>query len=198
MPEYEVIAMNATDRFHNQKGSTLIEAMVAIAVLTVGILTTMVMQVKAIEGSAAAMNRTEANNISIALLETLKNQPFTNANLAQTTATVDELNNVAKQQSTDSTIQQLQALITAGKVRTFIPANLPEMSSVIQLPPGAPAGTVLDRSRISYQLAWAVQDQVLATGETLDKTVWLFMTWNSPMGRNTLHMTTIKYNNVSL
>ncbi|MFH0781165.1 MAG: prepilin-type N-terminal cleavage/methylation domain-containing protein [Pseudomonadota bacterium] len=183
--------MYASDCLHNQKGSTIIEAMIAIFILTFGILTVMVMQLKAIEGSATAMNRTEANNISMAILETLKNQDFTDDDLVQTTATVNELLVVA-------TAQQLQTLIDTGKVRTFVPANLPEMQSLIQLQAGAPLGTIVDRSRISYQLAWAVEDQVLATGETLDKTVWVFMTWNSPMGRNWLQMTTIKYNNVSL
>lgn len=191
--------MYAIDRLHNQKGSTIIEAMVAIAILTIGILAAMVMQLKAVEGSATAMNRTEANNISMALLETLKNQPFTDGDLVQTTATVNELLAVVNQRSAVATTQQLQALIDAGKVRTFAPANLPEMQSIIQLLAGAaPLGTVIDRSRIVYQLAWAVQDQVLATGETLNKTVWVLMTWNSPLGSNTLQMTTVKYNNVSL
>jgi type IV pilus assembly protein PilV len=190
--------MHSIKKLHNQKGSTLIEAMVAIAVLTVGIMATMVMQAKAIQGSSTAMNRTEANNISIALLETLKNLPFTNDNLAQTTATVPELNLVANQMNSASAAAELQNLInTPGKVRTFIAADFPEMQALIRLPAGAAAGTVVDQSRISYRLAWAVQDQVLA-GVTLNKTIWVFMTWNSPMGINTLQMNTIKYNNVSL
>jgi type IV pilus assembly protein PilV len=198
MPEYKVIAMHSIKKLHNQKGSTLIEAMVAIAVLTVGIMATMVMQAKAIQGSSTAMNRTEANNISIALLETLKNLPFTNDNLAQTTATVPELNLVANQMNSASAAAELQNLInTPGKVRTFIAADFPEMQALIRLPAGAAAGTVVDQSRISYRLAWAVQDQVLA-GVTLNKTIRVFMTWNSPMGINTLQMNTIKYNNVSL
>lgn len=191
--------MTPPDRLDNQKGSTLIEAMVAIAILTIGILATMGMQVKAIEGSTTAMNRTEANNISLALLETMKNLPFANANLVQTNATVNELMLVANQPSAVSSAQELQTLINNGRVRTFTPANLPEMQSLIQLPAGAaPTGTVIDHSRISYQLAWAVQDQSLPTGEIFNKTVWVFMTWNTPIGRNTLHMTTIKYNNGSL
>lgn len=190
--------MHSIKKLHNQKGSTLIEAMVAIAVLTVGIMATMVMQAKAIQGSSTAMNRTEANNISIALLETLKNLPFTNDNLAQTTATVPELNLVANQMNSASAAAELQNLInTPGKVRTFIAADFPEMQALIRLPAGAAAGTVVDQSRISYRLAWAVQDQVLA-GVTLNKTIWVFMTWNSPMGINTLQMNTIKYNNLSL
>ena len=183
--------MNTPGRLHDQKGSTLIEAMIAIVILTIGILTVMVMQTRALNASSTAMNRTEANNVSLALMETLKRLPFTNANLAQTTATVDELN-------TAVTAQQLQPLITANKVRTFTAAGFPEMQALVQMPAGAAAGTLVDRSGITYQLAWAVQDQILATGETLNKTLWVFITWNTTMGQNTLRMTTVKYSNVSL
>ncbi len=183
--------MNVPGRLHNQKGSTLIEAMIAITILTIGILTVMVMQANAIRASSSAMNRTEANNISIALLETLKRLPFDNTNLSQpaNNPTITELNTV-------STTQDLTNLITGAKVKTFSNAGLPEMASLIQA--GATAGTVVDHSGITYQLAWAVQDQTLATGETLNKTIWVFMTWNTLMGQNRLQMTSIKYNNISL
>ena len=183
--------MNALGRLHNQKGSTLIEAMIAIAILTIGILTVMVMQVNAIRASSSAINRTEANNISIALLETLKRLPFDNTNLSQpaNNPTFTELN-------TASTAQNITDLITGAKVKTFTNAVFPEMASLIQA--GATAGTVVDHAGITYQLAWAVQDQILATGETLNKTIWVFMTWNTLMGQNRLKMTSMKYNNISL
>ena len=59
-------------------------------------------------------------------------------------------------------------------------------------------GTVVDPAGISYQLAWAVQDQVIAGGVTLDKNIWVFMHWDSPMGQNRLRMTTLKYSNAPL
>ena len=52
----------------NQQGATLIEAMIAIAILTIGILTVMVMQVSAINNRSSAMNRSEANGVALALL----------------------------------------------------------------------------------------------------------------------------------
>ena len=175
----------------DQRGATLVEAMIAIAILTIGILAVMVMQVSAINFSSSAMNRSEANSVALALLETLKELPFDNANLNQSTATLVELSGV-------ETDQQLQALIDANKVHTLIAANLPKMQPFVQTPAGAAAGTVVDRAGISYQLAWAVQNHVLATGENLDKTIWVFMHWRSPAGQNRLRMTTLKYSNVPL
>lgn len=175
----------------NQRGATLIEAMIAIFILTIGILTVMAMQVMAIGASSSAMNRTEANNVSLALLETLKELPFDDANLNQTTATLTELISVTNG-------QQLQALINAGRVRTFTAANLSEMESLVQVPAGAVAGTIIDKAGITYQMAWAVVDQNLATGQTLYKTLWVFLYWNSMMGHNRLQTTTVKYNNVQL
>ena len=164
----------------NQKGSTLIEAMIAIMLLTIGILAVMVMQVRAINASSSAMNRTDANSVATSLLETLKELPFTDANLSRTGAPPG-------------------SLVNDANARTFTAASLPAMQSLIQMPAGAAAGTVVDRAGITYQLSWVVQDRILATGETLDKTIRVFMTWNSPMGgQNRLEITTVKYNNVSL
>ena len=175
----------------NQQGATLIEAMIAIAILTIGILTVMVMQVSAINNSSSAMNRSEANGVALALLETLKELPFDDANLTATTATLAELEAV-------TTRAQLQALIDGGKVATFTAAGLPAMQPFVQVPAAAAAGTVVDRAGVNYQLAWAVQDHVIAGGVTLNKTIWVFMHWNSPMGQNRLRMNTLKYSNVPL
>jgi len=116
--------------------------------------------------------------VALSLLETLKNLPFDNANLAFTGATPGNLN--------------------SATARTFTAANLPEMQSLLQQ--GAAAGTVVDHSGITYQLSWAVQDNLVPADptKTLNKTIRVYMTWNSPMGQNNLQMTTVKYNNISL
>ncbi|MFH1217458.1 MAG: prepilin-type N-terminal cleavage/methylation domain-containing protein [Pseudomonadota bacterium] len=161
----------------NQKGVTLIEAMVAILVLTIGVISAMGMQVRAIGASSSAVNRTSANNVVFSLLETLRQLPFDDPNLVETVASPN-------------------ALVNDANDRVFVAGGFPEMQSLIQA--GAVAGTIVDRSGIIYQLSWDVQDRILATGETLNKTIRVFMIWNSPMGQNRLEMTTIKYNNISL
>ena len=175
----------------NQRGATLIEAMVAIAILTIGILTVMVMQASAINHSSSAMNRSEANGVALALLETLKELPFDDPNLAATTATLAELEAI-------NSYAGLGALIAAGKVHTFTAAGLPAMQPFLEVRPGAAAGDVVDRAQIGYRLAWAVQDHVLASGETLDKTIWVFMNWQTTARERGLQMTTLKYSNVPL
>lgn len=163
-----------------ENGSTLLEAMIAIAILTIGILTVMTMQIMAIGSSASAMNRTEANNIALSFLETMKELPFDNPNLV-------------------STGPGSGTLLNDANARTFTAASLPlELQNLILIPAGSPAGTIVDRSGIIYRLSWAVQDRILATGEILNKTIRIFMTWNTSLGQNRLEMTTIKYNNVSL
>lgn len=173
--------MNVSALLKNKKGSTLIEAMIAIVVLTIGILAAMGMQIRAIGASSTALNRTDANNVAFSLLETLKELPFDNPNLVETVALPNALANDAN-------------------ARTFTAASLPEMQPLIQMPAGAVAGTIVDRSGITYQLSWAVQNNPVPAEPTvtLNKTIRVFMTWTSQMGLNRLEMTTIKYNNIKL
>lgn len=170
----------------NQKGVTLIEAMVAIAILTIGIMAAMGMQIRAIGAGSTALNRTDANNVALALMETLKDLPFDDANLDFTGN-----GGVAPGDLTQAT------------ARTFTTvANFPRMGTFVQMPAGSAAGTVVDHSGITYQLSWAVQDNPVdpadPTGDRMGKTIRVFMIWNSPMGQNRLEMTTVKYNNIKL
>ena len=171
--------MNISGKIKNQNGATLLEAMIAIFILTIGIFAAMSMQINAIGASSSALNRTDANNVVLSLLETFKRIDFDNPNLAQTTASPG-------------------ALVRGdGDDTTFTAATFPEMQALIQQPAGAVAGTIIDQAGITYQLSWDVQDIVLAGGGT-HKTIRVYMTWNSLMGPNSLEMTTIKYNNISL
>ncbi|MDD2464690.1 MAG: prepilin-type N-terminal cleavage/methylation domain-containing protein [Desulfobulbus sp.] len=175
----------------NQRGSTLIEAMIAIAILTVGILTVMVMQTQAIRASSSSMNRTEANTVTLALMETLKDLNFDDNILNKTLATRAEL-------TTITTAQQLQNLIDAGKLNTFKESDFAQMKEIIIKPATATNGTVVDKSGIQYTLAWAVLDNVTENSKSIGKTIWLFMYWDSLMGPNKILTTTLKYKNTPL
>ena len=156
---------------------TLIEAMIAIAILTIGIMAAMGMQVRAIGSSSAALYRTDANNIAISLLETLKELPFDDANLTQTVASPN-------------------ALVNDASTRKYTAAAFPRMAPFIASVPAA--GTIVDRSGITYNLSWAVQDRAVSATNTPSKIVSVFMTWNSAMGQNRVEMTTTKYKNIKL
>lgn len=168
--------MNTHETIKNQQGSTLIEAIIAIAILTIGIFAAMTMQLNAISSSSSALNRTDANNVATSLLETLRELDFDDANLVQTSSN----------------------LVQDNDDRTFTAAAFPEIQSLIQIPTGAAAGTIIDQAGITYQLSWDVQNVSLAGGATLQKIIRVYMTWNSLKGQNHLEMSTIKYNNISL
>ena len=52
----------------NQKGVTLIEAMVAMVLLSIGIVAVAAMQTRAIGASGAAFERTGANGVALSVL----------------------------------------------------------------------------------------------------------------------------------
>jgi len=184
MSEYGVLKMKKIILVNNQNGTTLLEAMIAIFILTIGILAVMGMQIQAIGASGSAQNRTEANNVSLALLETLKEMDFADPARANYPLT--------------ETIASPGALLNDGNENVFTLADFPEMAFIIQAVAGAAAGTVIDRFGVTYQLSWDVQDSTLGTGETPYKCIRVYMTWNSSRGQNRLEMTTIKYNDISL
>lgn len=170
--------MSASGILKGQEGITLIEAMVAIVILTIGIFAAMTMQINAVGGSSTALNRTDANNVAMSLLETLKALPFDNGNLTETEP-------------------QPNDLVRDADDNTFTAATFPEMQALIAVPPGSAAGTIIDQSNIVYQLSWDVQDWNFFA-YTLHKVIRVHMTWNSPLGQNNLEMTTVKYRNISL
>jgi len=186
------VAVDEKDRhLHNQRGATLIEAMIAVAILTIGIITVMVMQTQAIRASSSSMNRTEANSVALTIMETFKELKFDDGNLDQTTATRAELSAI-------TTKQQLQNLITAGKLTTFTAAGFPQLQEIVSIPVGAANGTVVDKSGVQYTLAWGILENMSSNGTAIGKTVWLLMYWDSLMGANKVQMTTLKYKNTPL
>ncbi len=159
-----------------QRGSTLIEAMVAMAILTIGILAVMAMQVNAIGASSSAMNRTEANNVALSLLETLKQLPMNDPILAPTGAAPGSLD--------------------AAGARVFTAASLTDakLDKLLSIPAAAAPGTVMDNAGLVYRLSWAVREGA-SDQKTLNKTIRVFMDWNTVAGRNRLEMTTTTYSN---
>ena len=169
----------------------MIEALIAIFLLTIGILAVMAMHIRAIGGSAVAMHRTDANNLAISFMETLKELPFTDVNLAATGPNLS-----CSTPNPGSVVSSLNA-------RTYVAGNFnstdqqKQVQSFIQQPAGSAAGVVTDMTGHTYQLSWAVQNCVSDRGDTASKAITVFMTWVSSMGTNHLQMTTIKYNNTS-
>lgn len=70
-------------RLNDQGGFTLIEALIALLVFTIGILATVSMQVSALKGNSIARNSTDAAAIAANVIEELRELPFDHANLGQ-------------------------------------------------------------------------------------------------------------------
>ena len=63
---------------HNQKGFTLLEVIVAISILTIGLLAVASMQVSAIRGNASAYGITEGTSLASDQIEKLMIMPYEN------------------------------------------------------------------------------------------------------------------------
>ena len=69
---------------HNEKGFTLLEVIVAISILTIGLLAVASMQVSAIRGNASAYGITEATSWASDQVEKLMVLPYNHADLQDT------------------------------------------------------------------------------------------------------------------
>lgn len=171
--------MSLTPVLRNQDGITLIEAMITIVILTIGIFGAMAMQVRAIGASSTAMYRTEATNLSISLLETMKQIDFDNPNLLGT-----------------------GDLILNNNERSFDQNTFPELQSQLNHPIGTAAGIVIDNAGLNYRLFWDVNDIIDPDDPTatriLEKTIRVYISWDAFLGENSLEMTTTKYRNITL
>ena len=67
---------NTIDLLNTSSGFTLLETMIALMVLTIGILGIMVMQTTAIQGNARASSMTLASNIAASQIEGFRNTPY--------------------------------------------------------------------------------------------------------------------------
>lgn len=67
---------------NNEKGFTLIEALIGLLVFTIGILATVSMQVSALQGNSIARNNTDAAAIAASVVEELKGLPYDHPDLA--------------------------------------------------------------------------------------------------------------------
>ena len=73
----------------NERGYTLIEVLITMAVLSIGILGVSAMQISSINGNASARGVTEAANIAAQQVERLKALPFTHPDLSDTSGDVE-------------------------------------------------------------------------------------------------------------
>ncbi len=169
----------------NNKGFTLIEIMIAIVVLSIGILAIAIMQIKAIKDNSTAFSRSYANDISHTFLEELKRLPFDDPNL---TAGSDLDAGMAVGAGTPTPIN----------ADHFNPSTLLTIANMYQV-----VGTdIIDDTGTRYQIFWNVDkgDSIQVGTETFTPfcTIRLFIYWETPLGKNHLTITTIKHSNIEV
>lgn len=168
----------------NERGFTLIEAMVAIVVMAIGILGVMWMQSSAVNANSSAFYRTSATGVSISIMEALKNLPFDDPNLTATGAGNGVLVNDANAHTLTAAI--LAAIPMLNNSYQLVGTNLVARGA------GASAG------RHAYRVSWAVVNNV-TDGDVSSKTIRLYLSWTSVMGPGTAdNLTAVKYNNIKL
>lgn len=177
----------------NEKGFTLIEAMVATVVLAIGILGVVVMQTRAVSANASAFSRTAGTGLGISVLETLQELPSADASLVLTHNTVNLMPTTAPAAFALAfpNIHRLDA-VTLG--------TMPMLNNVYRVvgPAADPLVTTIGAGTSAgantYQICWAVVDNILPGGEIPSKTIRVYQTWGSALGGGTSVITTVKYN----
>ncbi|MBU2539089.1 MAG: prepilin-type N-terminal cleavage/methylation domain-containing protein [Proteobacteria bacterium] len=180
----------------NEKGFTLIEAMVAMVVLAIGILGVVIMQTRAVSANASAFSRTSGTGVGISVLETLQQMPFNDPNLQQTHAAANLLPNTAAAAMADAQVRRLNA-VTLATMSPML-TNVYRVSGPVANPVLTTIGAGASAGSHTYQVAWAVFDNALPGGEVPSKIIRVYQVWTAAMGGGTSIMTTVKYNNIAL
>ena len=174
----------------NEKGFTLIEAMVAMVVLSIGILGVVIMQTRAVNANASAYCRTGATGVGISVMETFQALPSADASLVQTHAAANLLPNTVTAAMADPNIRRLNAATLAAMPMLN---NVYRVVGTVANPLVTPivgAGGAASARAVSYQIGWAVVDNA----PTSSKTIRVYQAWTTAMGGGTSQITTVKYN----
>jgi len=174
----------------NKSGFTLIEVMITMLVLSVGILAMTMMQIKATHGSSSAYSRSRANSIALTFLEELKRLPFDDVNLTG----VASANSAALEANLNTGIGVIPP---PPPTHVFSAGNFPFLNNMFQ----TSGNDILDTTGKAYQIFWNVDKSPITIGtdtHTPFCTIRLFVYWNTPLGRNHVILTAIKYNNIKV
>ncbi len=167
------------------KGFTLIEVMITILIMVIGLSAMTIMQIQAMKGNQSAFSRSSANTIALTLVEELKRLSFDDTNLIAG-GNLDAGKAVGLANPTPALADHL-----------YVPANFPALTNTFQVN----GNNIVGSTGTEFQIFWNVQKPVINFGGKSYIPICnlrLFMYWNTPMGRNSLIITTIKYNNTEV
>jgi len=178
----------------NNRGVTLIEALIAIVILSAGILVVGAMQTNSVRANATAMARSQAHAVALSFLEVLQQVSFSNTILKDTNgdgiAGLDDGRSQTGSASPDPS-QADYALQAADFQTGGVFADVFGSAYTVN------GNTLTDGRGWSYQVFWNVANQVTQAGGAT-KAIRIFVYWTSPMGTNSMVITSMKYNNIAL
>ena len=192
-----------------ESGFTLLEALIAMAILSIGVLAACMMQGSALRASNLAYNRTEANNVAMTLVSAMQQLPFDDAMLEHTgsdqnnskyeiggTTDTREVSLIGELPSDCSSVAQKD--LCDRVCRSFDRNDNSALADLVrQVFTMKEDGKVTDNSGITFKLRWAVQDVKLKEVDApTDKIIRIFMEWDTLAGiPNHLVFTTNKFRN---
>ena len=178
-------------------GFTLIEVIIAMFILSFGIIAASAMQMGAIQGNNSASYRSAATHLGLSFLEELKRMDF------------DDTSSYLGKNVNAVSLDDGKAEASAGQVlpnsvdHQFVPGDFPSFASSYQLV----GTTLIDNKGHQFTIFWNVNYETTA-GSPVESssgiapycTIRLFIYWNNPTGagRNHLEFTTTKYNNIKV
>ncbi len=183
MQKQGVIAMKTRN---SKDGFALVEVLIAMVVFAIGVLGIANLQYRAVHQNRVAFDRTRANAVALSVLEELKRLPFDDPNLTGN----GELDAGMAPSGGDPTPDDAD--------HVFDPDQLPVLGSSLEVDADS---NIIDGTGRRYQLFWNVERPTVTIGTevfTPSCTIRLFMYWDTPLGKNHLETTAVKYNNIDL
>jgi prepilin-type N-terminal cleavage/methylation domain-containing protein len=183
----------------NNQGFSLLEAMIAVFILAVGIMAAAAMQFRAIEANNNGMARTMANAMALSFMEELKRLPFDDPNLINTRGNgIEGLNdgsNVGRPAPDGSYHVPGGPIDPSLADHQFVPEKFPNFQNTYRIADGK----IVDSSGRRYQIFWNTDKGAAVDGTPpASCRISLFVYWQTMMGTQHLHLTSVKYNNIQI
>lgn len=175
------------ETIRNKNGFALIEVLIAMVVFAIGVLGIAAMQCRSVTQNRVAYDRTKANAVAVTVLEELKRLPFDDPGLAAGGGDLDAGKAPAGKDPTPGDADQV-----------FDPALFPALAESYQIDGN---NNIVDGDGRRFQLFWNVLRATFTVGAdtyTPYCTIRLFVYWDTPLGKNHIETTTVKYNNVEI
>jgi type IV pilus assembly protein PilV len=181
----------------NERGFTLVEVLVATAILSIGILGVALMQTRAIGSNVTAMSRSNANAVALSFMEELKRLRFDDAMLADGAGALAGSAGLSDGAATPGIFPDLVGNVPDHSIQNagFL-GNFSGLGNTYRIVGAGNSTRLVDQSGREYVLFYNIDDDPWADGSSAFCVIRMFVYWQTPLGGvSHLELTTTKYNN---